>query len=269
MLKKVLFILITIALLLTIASSIYLWNIRIEMTNRYLSKATGTEVTISDLKITPASLKIKNFMMENPADSELKTAFSAKEINITFNPFKLITSPHLINNIEIDNVEIGIEKYHFFRSGNNWIEIFDNLHNNNQKINENSDPTLIIRTLILRNVTVNVDRPLIGTTQLHLDKIHLSNVGKKTILSPYQAMEIVFALTLKYIIENPEIGHIVREVLFLPKHILNTLISQQPQHLNPNFHHLFLLPNKFFNTKEALIISDDYRKDSDAIALEN
>lgn len=155
------------------------------------SDATGTEVTLNQVEISPTSGfgALRGFRMTNPKGFAEGDAFKFDEINVTLDITSVLSDPVVINEIVIDKPEIT---YALGEGTSNVDEIQKNVNDYAGAGGESSGdggtggaasqgPNLIIENLYLRNGTVTVSAPGMTDETLSspLPDIHLSDIGQE------------------------------------------------------------------------------------------
>jgi len=151
------------------------------------SDATGTEVTLNEVEISPTSGSgaLRGFRMTNPKGFAEGDAFKFDEVSLTIDITTVMSDPVIIKEIVIEKPEVT---YAIGDNSSNVDEIQKNV--NDYAGAEGADsvggdgssegPKLIIENLYMRNGTVSVTAPAMTdeTLSAPLPDIHLTDIGK-------------------------------------------------------------------------------------------
>ncbi len=152
------------------------------------SDATGTEVTLNNVEISPTGGfgALRGFRMTNPKGFAEGDAFKFDEISVTLDVTTVFSDPVVINEIVIDKPEIT---YAIGDSGSNVDEIQRNVNDyasaqggsSGESDASSEGPNLVIKNLYLRNGTVTVSAPGMTDETLSspLPDIHLTDIGQE------------------------------------------------------------------------------------------
>jgi len=152
------------------------------------SEATGTQVTLNQVEISPTSGfgALRGFRMTNPKGFAEGDAFKFDEINVTLDITSVFSDPVVINEIVIDKPEIT---YAIGDSGSNVDEIQKNVNDyagaesgsGGDSASSSEGPNLVIKNLYMRNGTVTVSAPGMSdeTLSAPLPDIHLTDIGEE------------------------------------------------------------------------------------------
>jgi uncharacterized protein involved in outer membrane biogenesis len=152
------------------------------------SEATGTQVTLDQVEISPTSGfgALRGFRMTNPKGFAEGDAFKFDEINVTLDITSVFSDPVVINEIVIDKPEIT---YAIGDGSSNVEEIQKNVNkyagaesgSGGESASSSEGPNLVIKNLYMRNGTVTVSAPGMTdeTLSAPLPDIHLTDIGEQ------------------------------------------------------------------------------------------
>lgn len=209
--KKV-FAIILISLLLIIG---LVWISKGSLLSRYLSRELGTPVTLKSLTYSPDKISLVDLMIFNPKDSKTSHALNVEMIQI-FCPFiELFRTTTNIDQIEMDNINLGLELYNITGTDNNWTRI---LYNNKKR--HIHEETFFIKSLKLNNITVILTTNLgqtktYGPINMELKNISSKSAGKdiETAIMNQIILEIIKRFNLPELLKQVDPSGIIEKVL--------------------------------------------------------
>jgi len=150
------------------------------------SDATGTQVTLNEVEISPTSGHgaLRGFRMTNPQGFAEGDAFKFDEVSVTIDVLTIFSDPVVIKEIVIAKPEIT---YAIGDGSSNVDEIEKNVNDYAGAEDSGSGgggssegPKLIIENLYMRDGTVMVSAPAMTdeTLSAPLPDIHLTDIGK-------------------------------------------------------------------------------------------
>ena len=149
--KKILIPILSFVALLVILGIILWFNIP-NIAARKLSDIFGVPVSMEDVSLTTRNLNIKNLVMANPKNSKTNIAFKTSKIDLSSSFTKITSDVLTIDNINFDNIFIGIEFYNKNGSDNNWSQIMKYTKKNNKTAQKSRK--YLIKQLTLTNISV-------------------------------------------------------------------------------------------------------------------
>ena len=152
------------------------------------SDATGTEVTLNDVEISPTSGfgALRGFRMTNPQGFAEGDAFKFDEVSLTIDISTIVSDPVVIKEVVIDGPQVT---YAIGEKSSNVDEIQKNVNDyaggqggGTGGGSSSEGPNIIIENLYFRNGTVGVSAPAFTdeTLSAPLPDIHLSDIGKES-----------------------------------------------------------------------------------------
>ena len=138
-------------LVVVIAASIA-WTNRENILAHFLSRQLHVPVSIRSLDLGKTSASFTHLWIGNPPHAKNRTAFIAETLQIDGTLNQILANPTIIEKIDIDDIYVNIELSEK-EDETNWSRILQK----DQK--KKSSRGYLIRTLILRNLTVEVIDP--------------------------------------------------------------------------------------------------------------
>jgi uncharacterized protein involved in outer membrane biogenesis len=121
-----------------------------------LSKKTKVAVQIDEMKLSWGEIDILKLQMGNPKGSLLSKAFSAETIAIQATIPTYFQNDVVIDEIVIDQIYLGLEFNSATSAKGNWTKIMSNVQSSVQEATSESTRTVLIRKLVLTNISVDV-----------------------------------------------------------------------------------------------------------------
>ncbi len=136
-----------------------------------LSKTLQVAVEIGDMNFTLETIKIENLEISNPRGFKLEHAFTVQEITIQAPLMNYLKKDIVIDEIDLNNVYIGLEFESPQGTSGNWTTIMTNAQNaQTQSSKTSSDKTVLIKRLVLNNINADLLYQSDGTVR-HLPTI--------------------------------------------------------------------------------------------------
>lgn len=193
-----------------------------------LSKKLKVSVEINDISLGWGKFQIDQVVIGNPPGTILSKAFSCSSINI-FAPFtNYLDTQVIIDEIDVNDVYLGLEFDSAKGTEGNWTRIMSNLksstgqEDNGKKkkggkaTSEETQRSVLIRRLILTNIDVDVVyRKEGGKIQKlkRIDRIELTNVSSEGGLPMDQVMNSVLGQMLKSVFEKQNLQNMLQNLL--------------------------------------------------------
>lgn len=124
------------------------WTNRENILAHFMERQLRVPVSIRSLDIRTSSAEITRMWVGNFPHSQTSTSLAAESLLLQTKLDQFFANPVAIEEIDIDNVFVGIEFYDEKGEDSNWSRILQK----NQKKGKPRD--YLIRTLVLNNVTV-------------------------------------------------------------------------------------------------------------------
>ena len=206
--RKVFLFLFSLLLLIVIGSAL-VWTNKKTFLTHFLSKQLHTNVTIGTFDIAQQEIDIGKIWIGNPPPSQTSTAFTANHLSIQTTIKKLLGDPLLIEEIEIDDIFVGLEFYNQKGDDNNWSRMLQNDHEESK----NPRPYLI-RTLILRNLTVQLTKAD-GTTKKYptIAKMEFHDISNETGFPIEEIQKAIFKLMLQDLFKQLNLDQLFQNII--------------------------------------------------------
>lgn len=231
------------AVILTIAALIVLvmamgffWNMVPGIISSKLSKSMGVPVQILSLSRPPQDIKVKGVTIQNPAGSILKKALTIQSMNTDMSYFDLLDKKIVIDNVDLNNVYLGLEFNSQFSSHGNWTTIMSNLdHSNKSSPNTSkSSKAVLIKTLTIRNLKIDLIYKSDPKKVIHLKPIQhlvIRNVGSDNGNLAEQLTQIILHEMLKNVFSEENLTNMLERIINTPasswKDIFKELVNPQ------------------------------------------
>ena len=190
------------------------WTNRENILAHFLSRQLHVPVSLRSLDITKRSADMTKLWIGNPPRSKTSAAFSAETVKIETSLDDLLGDPLLIEEIQIDDIFVGIEFYDPKGADSNWNHI---LQKETQKpVSHN----YLIRTLILRNLTVEVTQ-VDGKVKRYprIPQMEFHNISSDTGIPIDEIEKAIFNLMMKNLFQKLPINQLFQNYLpnwFMP-----------------------------------------------------
>jgi hypothetical protein len=157
--KRVLIILLTIAIVLPLSYAAHLFTHRATILAQRLETTLGVPVSIAGIDVSRSQLVIRDLAIENFAASRLDKALTVDAITVDFTLRDLFSSPTTVNSIVIQDPMIAVEMYNPSGSKNNWQRILQNVGGSS---NGEGAHQYLIGALSMKNLRVRAYNPALG-----------------------------------------------------------------------------------------------------------
>lgn len=147
--KKILIAVATIVLAV-VAMSALAWMNRENILAHFLSRHLRVPVRMQTLDLSKHGAYVSSLWIGTPPKSHSSTSFASKTLDIQAPLKQILSDPLIIDSIEIADIFVGIEFYDKKKQKSNWDYILQ------EKKKPKSSKNYLIRTLVLKNLTVEV-----------------------------------------------------------------------------------------------------------------
>ena len=207
------------AIIAAVVIAFIFWSRVPDILANNLSNKLKVSVTIDDISLGWGEIKISDVEIANPRKSILPNAFICQEINV-YAPF----THYLDDNVEIDQIDLndvylGLEFDTATSTKGNWTEIMSNLKTSSEKEapkDKEKKHTVLIRRLVLTNIDVDVVyRKDGGKVQKlkRIDRMELTNISSEGGLPLDQIMNSVLGQMLKSVFEKENLKNMLQDLL--------------------------------------------------------
>lgn len=154
---------------------VFVWVIKAPILSNYITKKMGVPVRLGTISVWPSHTKIGHFRILNPPEYQTRTALEIDYTKINYHWNHLITNPHEIEQIVLNDVFLYI--YVEGIKNNNWVEIAASIPE------KRSNEEVLINKLVINNLTVMTEGPgakkfgIAGTQ--HFDKIEFNHIDSR------------------------------------------------------------------------------------------
>lgn len=185
------------------------WTNKKTLLTHYLSNQLHTSVSIQSFDVGKTEIELSQIHITNPRPSKTPTAFTADNLLIQASVSEILSTPLIIEEIDIDQIFVGIEFYNQTGDDNNWSRMLGD----QKKEVKNSRPYLI-RTLILRNLTVELTKAD-GQTKRYpvIQKMEFHNISNETGFPIEEIQKAIFKLMLQDLFKQLNLGDLFQGLL--------------------------------------------------------
>lgn len=180
---------------------------------------------IDDIRVAWNKIDIDKITIGNLTGSVLPKAFSCEQL-IALAPVTNYLKKHVVvDQIEIDNIYLGLEFKTPLSTDGNWSKIIDQV---NESSSVSSSRTVLIRKLILTNIDVDLVYRSEGNTVKrlrHIDRIELNDVSSKEGVSSNQLTSLLIKEALKSILSEQNLQNLIRDVIQNPKEGIKKILN--------------------------------------------
>jgi uncharacterized protein involved in outer membrane biogenesis len=132
------------------------WSRVPDMLADHLTEKMGVSVHIDDVRVSMNDIKIEKLDIGNTPGSILPKAFSAQEITIKAPLLKYTDTDIVIEEVHIDNIYLGLEFDSISGTEGNWTRIMQNLQQSMTTESESTKRTVLIKKIILTNISTDL-----------------------------------------------------------------------------------------------------------------
>lgn len=219
--KKALIIIFGLIVILCLAG-ILVWNMFPTIISHKLSKRAGVSVTISDIRLSPETLKVDGIRVGNPSGySKTPRALSVDDMTVNVPLTRFFDKKIVIDEMTMDDVYVGLE----FDSPNskkgNWTTIMNNMSQSTKEDHEKAKSkgettSILIKRLVITDLQIELAYKTGGKANRKLrpiDRIELTNISSEGGIPTAQIMNIVMQETLRNIFSKEGLQNMLEGVL--------------------------------------------------------
>lgn len=206
------------------------WSRIPDIAANHLSKKLHVSVNIDDFQIGWNGIGIEQIEVGNPPRALLSKAFSCQMLRILAPLIRYFDQHIVIEEVNLDQVYLGLEFDSPTSTKGNWTEIMSHLKTESatsrekkkgeqKKVEPRTQRSVLIHKLILTNIQVDVAYRKGGTKVQRLapiDRIELTEISSEGGLPIDQLMNSVLGQMLKSIFEKENLKNML-EGLFQPQ----------------------------------------------------
>lgn len=195
-----------------------------DIVSNNLSKKINVPVQIDDIHLTWNRIDIDKITIGNPSGSVLPKAFSCDQL-FSLAPFMNYLKRHVvIDQIEIDNVYLGLEFKSPLSTDGNWSKII----NQSKSSSTNTFRTVLIHKLILTNIDVDLVYLSEGNVVKrlrHIDRIELKDVSSEGGIPANQITSLVLQEMIKNVLLQQNLQNLIQDVIQNPEKGIKKILS--------------------------------------------
>lgn len=211
------------------------WSRVPDMLATRLSQKMKVSVTIDDINLSPAAVKVRKLEIGNPRGSILSKAFSAGLIDVKAPLMRYLNQDIVVDEIHIDKIYLGLEFENAKGTQGNWTTIMGNLESstkqpaNAKETKPGKQRTVFIKRLLLTNIDTDVVYRQEGGKIRHLrhiDSMEIDNISSQGGFPIDQLMDSVLGQMLKQVFIQQNLKNMLENLLNQPQ-------GQIQQYLQP------------------------------------
>jgi len=205
-----------IIILAIIALVIAVFLLSAPIISSYLSHKLGVNISMGSVRVSSSGMKVTKFKINNPIGARTNTALSAKKVNVDYQWGELRSDPGVIEDIELDDVFLGIELYNSSGSRNNWSQILATVDDNQDK----DAKEMIIKRLVIKNLSVNVrGKGIFSSWQKikEIPRLEFRNISSKEGFPTEKLIEQIF--------DEANLGTYIKELIKQPVKVIDKVLS--------------------------------------------
>jgi len=189
-------------------AAVLAWTNKKMILAHFLSKQLHTTVTMQSFDISKTEINISQILVDNPSPSKTPTAFAAQSLSIEASVNDILSTPLIIEEIDIRDIFVGIEFYNQKGNDNNWSRLLKSEH----KEKKSSRPYLI-RKLVLRNLTVELTKAD-GKTKRYptIAKMEFHNISNETGFPIEEVQKAIFKLMLQDLFKQLNLDQLLQGI---------------------------------------------------------
>lgn len=188
------------------------WTNRGNILSHFISRQLHVPVSIFSLEIGKSSAEISRLWIGNFPRSQISTSFTSETLKIDANWNQIFGNPVTIEQIDMDNIFVGIEFYDANGDDNNWGRI---LHEDVPKKKNSRD--YLIRTLTMRNLTVELTQAN-GKVKRYptIKQMEFHNISSDTGFPVEEIEKAIFEMMMKDIFKKLQLDQLFKTINPLP-----------------------------------------------------
>lgn len=221
--KSMVFIIVIVGLI----SVLYIaWSRLPDMLANDLSNSLGVPVSIKSMHFGPRKIEVNNLSIGNPKGYSLPKAFSAEEIELRAPVTTYFTNNIVVDEIEVDDIYLGIEFDSTTSTNGNWRVIFKHF-NENPDWAKKTRKKVLIKRLVFKNIrTELLFKTDGGIKKLPIIKqIVLTNISTEGGVPVDQLMNSVLGQMLKEVFIQQNLNNMLKDLLKDPKKTVDKFLK--------------------------------------------
>lgn len=204
------------------------WSQVPDMLASRLSKKLGVQVTIDDISLSMNSIDVQKIMIGNTPGGTLPKSFSADQVLAVAPLFAYLHDDIVIDEIDVDNIYLGLEFDAPGKKTGNWTKIMGNLEASEKASSSKSNKTVLIKKLILTNINITLAYTTGGKAPQQLSpikRLEFTNVSSTTGLPMDQITEIIMREMLKQVFSKEGLQNMIEGFLQSPQKGVENLLK--------------------------------------------
>jgi len=189
------------------------------MLSRELSQKMDVRVKISTIGLTLDDISVNNLKIDNLPGSILPTAFTSKTIDLHAPIGNYLHDHIVINEIDVDDIYLGLEFNSPSGTTGNWAQIMGNLQRSQDKASSSSSKlskrTVFIKKIVLTNLNVDVvyktDKKVKRLPTI--DRMELTDISSEGGFPSDQIMNSVLGQMLKSVFVKENMNNMLQDLL--------------------------------------------------------
>lgn len=195
-----------------------------DIVSNNLSKKINVPVQIDDIHLNWNRIDIDKITIGNPLGSILPKAFSCDRL-FFLTPFTNYLKRHIvIDQIEIDNVYLGLEFKSPLNTDGNWSKIINQI---------SSSTTSTLRTVLIRKlILTNIDVDLVSLSEgnsvkrlRHIDRIELNDVSSEEGIPANQITSLIIQEMIKHVLLEQNLQNLIKDVIKNPENNIKKILN--------------------------------------------
>ncbi|WP_194847141.1 hypothetical protein [Candidatus Neptunochlamydia vexilliferae] len=201
---------------------VLLWNMLPTIVSHKLSKRAQVAVTISDIKVSSASLSVDGIQVGNPRGyNKTPRALSVAKIDISIPLTRFFDKNIVIEDMTMDDIYLGLEFDSPRSRKGNWTTIMNNMsratsEEKAQAAAKKETTKVLIKRLVITNLQVELAYTTGGRANRKLrpiNRLELTNISSEGGIPTSQIMHIIMAETLRSVFSKEGLQNMLEGVL--------------------------------------------------------
>ncbi|MBS3904273.1 MAG: AsmA family protein [Simkania sp.] len=226
-----------IVLILVIATIVIAmsWSHIPNIISSKLSETMKVRVNIDDMQVGWKTINLQKTEIGNPPGSILSKAFSAEQILVEAPLTNYLDNHIVIDNIELQNVYVGLEFDSKSSRRGNWYTIMAPLQAPKHATGAKPGKTVLIKKLVLTNISIDLVYRQGGAPVKHLapiKRLEFDNLNSEEGLPYEQISNIIFQQMLKQIFSIEGLQNMLQDLVPSPQNGIQKLLQPFKNLLN-------------------------------------
>lgn len=202
-----------------------------DMVADHLSEQLQVAVEIDSIGIGPKHITVEEIEIGNPEGYTLPRSFSTKRVTVDAPLLHYFDQNVIINEIDLNNVYLGIE---FVKQGSkkgNWFEIMnhykESTESSSKKHSAEEKKSVLIKRLVLTDIAVDLAYQDSGKVQ-HLqkiDRLEFTNITSEGGIPADQITQVILGQMLKSVFSKENLENMVEGLIQSPEQGVQNLLE--------------------------------------------